>query len=428
MQNTKVTIKNIFFAVALAAVVMIAPQTAHAGGSTWSDADYDYYLYDSTPSYSSPSYSYPSYSYDSYTPSYSYDYYQPSSSSYSPVDYPSYSYDYAKPAAAPKAKSTAKADAKSYSYVYSENKNTVTSNNTNNNNNQNINTNNVNVVVYGGGGFATTTYNNGGQNSYPQLIGDCQASPSVVQPGQNVSFQAYATGGTGSYTYQWSGADGLSAYGQSFSGRFYSVGTKYVYVQITSGSQTVTRTCSVEVRDNNYVGGNFSAYCIAEPQTASVGQTVTWRVYTTGTNNNNYGSPMTYNWTGTDGLTGSGQYISRSYNTSGTKTAYVTVYANGQTYQAQCNANVYGGSVAGTTYVPPTPTTGTPVSGVFLSQLPATGLDEMMAFKNILIATALIIWAAFMAYVVNQKKRRKHLHLSQDRVAAFKAANLAKRS
>ncbi len=424
MQKTKVTIQKLMItAVAIVALFAI-PHTVSAGSSSWdfSGDDYGYY---SNPSYSNntPSYSYPSYSYPTPSYSYSYDYPSYSSSSYKPVDYPSYSYDYAKPAKTT-SKSTSKSDAKAYSYVYSNNTNT----NKNTNTNTNVNTNNVNVVVYGGGGFSTTTYNNGGQNNYPQLVGDCQASPSVVEVGQNVSFQAYATGGTGSYSYQWSGADGLYAYGQSFSGRFYSTGTKYAYVQISSGSQTVTRTCSVEVRDHNNNNNNLSAYCIAEPQTASVGQTVTWRVYTNGSNYNDnyYASGMSYNWSGTDGLTGSGQYISRSYNTSGTKYAYVTVYSNGRTYQAQCTANIYGGSVSGTTYV--APTTGTPVSGVFLSQLPATGIDDMLAFKDILIATALVIWAAFMAYVVNQKKRRKSLHLAEDRIAAFKAANLAKKA
>lgn len=84
-----------------------------------------------------------------------------------------------------------------------------------------------------------------------------------------------------------------------------------------------------------YYGGSITANCYAVPSYAHVGDTVSWRVSVGGNN----AGPYQYNWSGSDGLYGNGWSINKVYSTPGSKTASVSVYANGQTFTAQCTPN-----------------------------------------------------------------------------------------
>ena len=477
------------FAFLFAAVMLVVPAQAKAGSDYKDIVDYksdtsDYssdtsYYY---PDYSSDtSYSYPEYSSDT---SYSYPEYSSDTSSYYQYSTPSYSYygnsgcgsscggsSYSTPtyhyATTPSCGSSCGSSynytpptyhyntqpacttcgggssyvAPVYTYVPTNtNVNTNTANpaNTNNNNSSATSSStsssvstvgnvtsqsnpNINIVVYAGKGSNTTP-----TPTVQSLDGYCTINPNNVSVNQDVTLTANGTGGNGNYTYSWSGSDGLYSNSQTFTGRFSSYGSKTATVNIQSGNQSITRTCSVNVQTNQNINNNLSAYCTANPAVAAIGQAVTWTVYPTGGNNynGNYNNnAYTYYWSGTDGLTGYGQTVNGTYSSAGTKTANVNVTSNGQTINVSCNMNVQG-AVSAVTVIRQ-PTNGTPVSGVYLSQIPATGID--LNTKTIFFVLGLLAWSSFVAYIINTKRKAKLAlaGISPD-VAGFNASAMSK--
>jgi hypothetical protein len=264
----------------------------------------------------------------------------------------------------------------------------------------------------------------------PALNATCVISPSNVNINDSVTFSANATGGTGSYTYYWSGSDGISGNAQVITGRFTSVGSKTATVTVTSGNQTVTRTCNAYVNQNqnynynynygynynnnygyNYNYTNLTAICSAQPSSANVGDNVIWTVYPNGGNGS-----YTYSWTGTDGLSyGNAYQIQQRYTTPGTKSATVTVYStNGQSIVATCNANIVGSVIAGT-----------PISGIYLNEVPATGID--FNIKVGLYMLGLILWSAFVGFMIVEKRKAKLALANRGRIEDFKQENLRKK-
>lgn len=383
------------------------------GSGTYSDyGEYTYNYQTPIYSYSTPSYSYPTYRYT-----------QPSTrwsgfgESYRPMTYVPYSQ--------PSGSSQSQGQNSNNTNVNNNksssnanNNNSVTNTNNNQDINNNVNNNNISLVVYAAG--ATSTYSNVNDNNQ-QLDGYCVITPSTAEVNQDLNFMAYPTGGNGQYTYSWSGSDGHSSNVQNFTGRFGTPGYKSAYVTIRSGSQIVTKTCSTNIvqRFTPPQGNTLSAYCIATPATVGVNQLVTWTVYATG-GNGAYG----YSWSGTDNLFGYSQFIEKTYSYAGTKQASVVVTSAGQSTTAVCNANVGGGAVSNVTvYRQPTP--GTPVSGVFLNQIPDTGINWNM--KTTLFAAGLLMWSAFVAYMIIAR-RKAALALAAEagisREEAFKLMNM----
>ena len=115
---------------------------------------------------------------------------------------------------------------------------------------------------------------NGCQNGYcnqqTNLYVSCYATPNPAQTNQQVSFIASVSGGTGSYTYSWSGACNLySSYSQSCYVPFPQTGYYAANLSVTSGGQTATTTCQVNVGAG---GGN----CFSHTTTRCVGTNVYW--------------------------------------------------------------------------------------------------------------------------------------------------------
>jgi hypothetical protein len=279
---------------------------------------YTGYVSDYTPySYSSPSYDYGSYS----SPSYSY----VPQASYAYVPQPSYSYI--------PVGSGGGASAPQMQYVYSSNENTNANSNTNNNtitntfNPTNNNDARINLIVYGGGGTTGTN-----TNTEQTLDGNCTINPTIANINQDISFYVNATGGVGGYSYSWTGTDGIYSSAQSFMGRYSNPGFKTATVTIRSGSQTITRTCSVNVQ---------------------------------------------------------------AYNTVLNTQSNVTVLRD---------QNL-----------------GTPVSGVFLSQVPETGVG--FGLKMTLFTLGLTLWSIFAAFMIARKKNG----VVADKINAFKLANMQKK-
>ena len=87
--------------------------------------------------------------------------------------------------------------------------------------------------------------------------------------------------------------------------------------------------------------GPLQVSCYPMPLSASTGQNISWVASAYGGNNAYY-----YTWTGTDGLSGYGSSVSKTYYSIGYKNASVTVTSGGQTVSKNCDGsvNVYGGN------------------------------------------------------------------------------------
>jgi len=169
------------------------------------------------------------------------------------------------------------------------------------------------------------------------LSASCSVNPSSVNIGESLNWSVSATGGTGSYTYSWTGADSLSGTGSTVSKTYSTAGTKTGTVTITSGTgsgiQSVVKTCSALVSQN--VVNNLSVSCSASPSSPEVDEDVTWRANASGGDGD-----YDYDWSGTDDLEGDSRTVTWSYDDDGTKRATVTVDSDGQTASASCSVSV----------------------------------------------------------------------------------------
>jgi hypothetical protein len=196
-------------------------------------------------------------------------------------------------------------------------------------------------------------------NNYSPVGGSCYAVQTTANVGQSITWQASAYGGNGTYSYSWSGTNGLYGYGSAISFSYNTSGTMVANLTIMSAGQSISVPCSnsVIVYGNSYsypttVGSNYNynnynytysnplaATCSANTTSTNLGQGVTWTSNVTG--GNGYYS---YTWSGSNNLYGSGSAISTSYSVAGQQYAQVTVYSNGQSVTAQCTNSVNVGN------------------------------------------------------------------------------------
>jgi len=91
-------------------------------------------------------------------------------------------------------------------------------------------------------------YNYNYNNNYnAALSGSCSSGFNNTDVGSIVNWNASASGGNGFYTYYWSGDEGLSSNSQYTTKTYSYGGTKNATVTITSGGQSITRSCSVNI-------------------------------------------------------------------------------------------------------------------------------------------------------------------------------------
>jgi len=211
--------------------------------------------------------------------------------------------------------------------------------------------------------------NNSNYNNYPQLTATCYANTSRTTVGTNVVWRAYASGGNGSYTYSWSGTDGKYGYSNILSTYYNTSGIKSASVRVYSNGSQTNVQCSNIVIDPIYYNNYNPTYitptyitptyvnpvyinpndiqlgCSADKISTTIGSPITWvtEVYP---NNQIY----TYAWTGTDGISSNQSSFVKYYNTSGLKSASVTVTNQyGQSRSQACTNTV---SVKSKQYIP----------------------------------------------------------------------------
>jgi hypothetical protein len=216
--------------------------------------------------------------------------------------------------------------------------------------NNNINSNNSTVNI----GGVPTAYAQ--SYTYPSLNAQCYPVQTTGSVNGVINWRASVTGGNGNYSYSWSGTDGLSGSGSSVDMLYSNPGTKTASVTIVSNGQTISRSCSsVVINDNTryynndnyyYNNNNYNNYyynnsplivsCRADRTTVNPGSSVTWYASVSGGNGS-----YTYSWSGNDNLYGYQSYVNKFYDIAGQKYANLIVYSGNQQVAVQCTNSVY---------------------------------------------------------------------------------------
>ena len=135
--------------------------------------------------------------------------------------------------------------------------------------------------------------------------------------GKPVTFSVY-NDEVGTFSYTWTGADGLVGSGESVSKTYDSTGTKNAQMIVDNLDDASTKpvNCSpVTIYTVDQITAPVSSCKPFEPS-AVLGQEVTWNTEISGGM-----APYSVSWTGSNGLSGSGLDISYAYNATGTQSA-----------------------------------------------------------------------------------------------------------
>jgi hypothetical protein len=214
----------------------------------------------------------------------------------------------------------------------------------------------------------------------------CNANPLSVDVNENVNWRAMAYGGTGSYTYSWSGTDGLGGSSQNINRSYNNSGTKNATVVVTSGGQSVSASCLARV--DREVNDNLRVSCRASQSNTQVNNQITWYANVSGGDGD-----YDYDWTGSNGLNSSSRSPRMTYDTAGSKRATVTVTdGDGLEDTATCYTNVNSVLAYSATYQPPM------ADAVYLSQVPYTGLADNI--KLYFFMGMLALFSAWMSYII----------------------------
>jgi len=247
----------------------------------------------------------------------------------------------------------------------------------------------------------------------PDIILSCAANPTSAVAPATILWIATATGGNNSYVYSWSGTDGLTGSAATTSLNYTSTGTKNAVIMVTSGNKTATSTCATNLTQQTTTGGGggggssvatLDAVCAVTPTNPRINEAVTFNVNLSTTD------AATYSWTGADGIATTSKSFIKSFATTGSKNATVVVTSGARSTTRTCSVVVGDTNVSVTTSSVPNQ-----VAGVYLSQVPYTGLKE-----NAFAALGLMILMGVAGYIafVYTKKHNTYAYA----VVAFSAA------
>jgi hypothetical protein len=111
---------------------------------------------------------------------------------------------------------------------------------------------------YNNNNYNNYDYNNYNQNYTGNLTASCYSIPTNPAIGESVTWYAIVNGGSGTYTYYWSGTDTLVGSSQSVSRIYYTGGQKSANVIITSGNNVISKGCTVNIPTYN-IGNNTNS-------------------------------------------------------------------------------------------------------------------------------------------------------------------------
>lgn len=288
---------------------------------------------------------------------------------------------------------------------------------------------NGSVTLASGGTKTCTLTNDDNPPSGGIFTGACAVTPPSGAIGSSFTWSAYATGGTGSYTYSWAGDEGLTGASQTVTKSYATAGAKNGTVVITSGSESILRSCAVTVTTTT-TETPFDGMCAVSPATASVGETVQWSSSASGGT-----GTYAYSWSGDEGLTGITNTLAKAYGSAETKLGTVTILSGLQSVTKTCAVSITpppgcmsgcGGGfnqpnvvllkkatsttlASASVYVSQTPQSFAAAS-VYLSQIPYTGVAEgggaAIAFIALLLAITGII-----SYLLVSSRKKSDTHL-----------------
>jgi hypothetical protein len=265
----------------------------------------------------------------------------------------------------------------------------------------------------------------------PATLAVTCAVPTTAQTGQNVTWDANPTGGNGTYTYSWTGADIAGATTEQVVRSYSTTGSRTATVTVTSGAQTASASCSTNITASNNNDDDFEVQCRVSDTTIDEGDTVTYSV-----DIDNGDSPYDIEWDGD--IEGDDMTERVRFNRDGRYEVDVTVRDDdGNRATDNCpivrvsddndnddddddddNRNVNVITRTNNT-LGNTPTGNlTNLSSVYLSQVPYTGPAEVLAALGVLGFIA--IWSTGAALYF---KRRRALKATSNKIAAFKEAN-----
>lgn len=170
----------------------------------------------------------------------------------------------------------------------------------------------------------------------------CSVNKTSALVNQTVKWTTNLIESDESATYNWvfDGEDNMSGDTKSVEVSYTTAGTASTSVEITKGEATTWASCpQVEISNSK-----LSASCSVDPTAGTVdtgdndGTEFTW----TATASGGVGD-YEYDWSGTDGLVGSGETTATTYTDSGTKSATITVTSGEDSVTATCDdkASVY---------------------------------------------------------------------------------------
>jgi hypothetical protein len=231
------------------------------------------------------------------------------------------------------------------------------------------------------------------QNIEDDLALTCSASPSRVDVDEDITWRAYPSGGDGSYSYNWSGTDGLDGSNRNITWSYDDGGIKRATVVVESDGQTASASCTVRVDEEEE--DELEVSCYARPSTGQVGERIRWYVDVDGGDGD-----YDYEWDGSSGLDSSSRSPYMTYSSVGRKNATVTVTdGDGNEESDTCYVNI--NSVLAFSQTNQTPL----ADAVYLSQVPYTGVADNM--KLYLFVGILALFSAWIAYIVISYKKEK---------------------
>ncbi len=274
--------------------------------------------------------------------------------------------------------------------------------------------------------FSPTYVNPNSYNTvyYSPLTVSCSANTTFAPTGTTVTWTAYPSGASGSYSYSWSGTDGMYGSYSSLSTYYNTPGVKYAYVTVYSNGQQTNVQCSNSVTvgsptvysygNTQYVNSQI-AYnpnlmkiaCFSDKTTAGIGEPVTWNAEVTGSTGN-----YTYTWSGTENIFSFQPSAIAMYQKAGSKSAIVTVTSSNGTVQSKACGNsvtIKSNTVAVAKSATPVITAAQPTPAVQATIVTPTTMASLFSLQNVPwglvgILVILVLLAVIFYLMFNKKK------------------------